>query len=32
MAQDSPVSPYLAVGISSTVHGIGTREDIMANL
>ena len=32
MVQDSPVAPYLAVGISSTVYGIGSREDITINL
>ena len=27
-----PVAPYLAVGLSTVVHGVGSRKDIRQNL
>src|SRR5207249_8415332 len=28
----TPVAPYLAVGLSTVVHGVGSRKDITENL
>lgn len=32
IAQRTPVAPYMAVGLSTIVHGIGRRDDIARNL